>query len=103
MYAIVATGGKQYRVKEGMEIDVEKLHAAPGEEIALDTVLLLGQDDDVKVGTPYLENAKVTCEVLKHDRGDKVIIFKHKRRKDYRRKKGHRQDYTRLKVTAIQA
>ncbi|ACV69466.1 50S ribosomal protein L21 [Desulfohalobium retbaense] len=103
MYAIVATGGKQYRVKEGMEIDVEKLRAEPGDEIALDNVLLLGQDDDVKIGTPYLENAKVTCEVVKHDRGDKVIIFKHKRRKDYRRKTGHRQDYTRLKVTAIQS
>ena len=103
MYAIVATGGKQYRVKEGMEIDVEKLRAEPGDEIALDNVLLLGQDDDVKIGTPYLENAKVTCEVVKHDRGDKVIIFKKKRRKDYRRKTGHRQDYTRLKVTAIQS
>jgi large subunit ribosomal protein L21 len=102
MYAIVKTGGKQYRVQEGMEIDVEKINAPPGETVDLDSVMFLGLGDEVKIGTPYVQGAKVACEVVKHDRGEKVVVFKFKRRKDYRRKKGHRQDFTRLRVTAIQ-
>jgi large subunit ribosomal protein L21 len=103
MYAIVETGGKQYRIEEGVELKVEKLNAEPGNEIALDKVLMTGQDETINVGAPYLENATVTCEVIEHGRGKKVIIFKHKRRKDYRKKQGHRQDYTKLKVKSIQA
>jgi large subunit ribosomal protein L21 len=103
MYAIVETGGKQYRIEEGAELKVEKLDAEPGKEIDLDKVLMTGQDESINVGTPYLENAKVTCEVLEHGRGKKVIVFKHKRRKDYRKKQGHRQDYTKIKVKSIQA
>jgi large subunit ribosomal protein L21 len=103
MYAIVETGGKQYRIEEGAELNVEKLDVEAGNEIALDKVLMTGQDETVSVGTPYLENAKVTCEVMEHGRGKKIYIFKHKRRKDYRKKQGHRQDYTRLKVKSIQA
>ena len=103
MYAIVETGGKQYRIEEGAELVVEKLNAEPGKEIALDKVLMTGQEETISVGTPYLENAKVTCEILEHGRGKKVIIFKHKRRKDYRKKQGHRQDYTKIKVKSIQA
>ncbi|MFW6324121.1 MAG: 50S ribosomal protein L21 [Desulfovibrionales bacterium] len=103
MFAIVETGGKQYRVEEGQELKVEKLMADPGAELALEKVLLTGEGDDIQVGSPYLENAKVTCDVMEHGRGKKIIIFKHKRRKDYRRKQGHRQDFTKIRVKSIQA
>jgi large subunit ribosomal protein L21 len=103
MYAIVETGGKQYRIEEGVVFNVERLDAEPGNEIALDKVLMTGGDDAINVGKPYLDNAKVTCEVLEHGRGKKVVIFKHKRRKDYRKKQGHRQEFTRIKVKSIQA
>jgi large subunit ribosomal protein L21 len=102
MYAIVETGGKQYRVREGGMLHVEKLPGEPGDEVVLDKVLLLSDAGDVRVGTPYVE-ATVTCEVVEQDRGKKVIVFKHKKRKDYRKKAGHRQDYTALKVKSIQA
>lgn len=103
MFAIVETGGKQYRVREGDQLKVEKLGCEPGEEISLDRVICLGKGEDVQFGRPYLENAKVNCDVLEHGRAKKVVVFKHKRRKDYRRTQGHRQHFTRLKVKAIQA
>jgi large subunit ribosomal protein L21 len=102
MYAVVQTGGKQYRVHEGGEIRVETLPAEVGTDVVLDKVLMVNDDSQVRVGQPFLEG-RVTCEVVEHGRGDKVFVFKHKRRKDYRRRAGHRQDYTRLKVKNIEA
>ncbi|MFP4169283.1 MAG: 50S ribosomal protein L21 [Desulfonatronovibrionaceae bacterium] len=103
MFAIVETGGKQYKVREGDQLKVEKLSAEPGEEISLDRVICLGGDEEVQLGRPYVENAKVKCDVLEQSKDRKVLVFKHKRRKDYRRTRGHRQCFTRLKVKAIQA
>ncbi len=103
MYAIVATGGKQYRVKEGETLRVEKLFAEAGESVELDKVLLVGEGDDVKVGTPYLEGAKVTAKVTDHGRADKVKIIKFRRRKHSRKQMGHRQAYTEIQITNITA
>jgi large subunit ribosomal protein L21 len=102
MYAVVQTGGKQYRVQEGAEISVETLPAEVGSDVVLDKVLMVNQDGQVRVGRPFLDG-RVTCEVVEHGRGKKVFVFKHKRRKDYRRRAGHRQNYTRLKVKSIEA
>lgn len=102
MFAIIETGGKQFRVQEGNEIVVERLNAEPGSELAIDKVLMLG-GSDVTVGAPYVENAKVTCEVVEHGRGKKIVVFHKWRRNDSRKKQGHRQDFTKLKVKAIQA
>ena len=103
MFAIVETGGKQLRVQEGLTVRVSKLDAEAGSELSLDKVLMAGEGEDLKIGTPYVEGAKVTCQVVDHGRDKKIIVFKKKRRKDYRKKQGHRQDFTTLKVTAIQA
>lgn len=102
MYAIIETGGKQFRVEEGSKIFVEKLAADAGSEIAIDKVLMLG-GDKFAVGAPYVDNAKVTAEVVEHGRGEKVITFRKWRRNDSRKKQGHRQDYTALKIKAITA
>ncbi len=88
MYAIVETGGKQYKVTEGDIIRVEKLAAEAGEKVELDKVLVLGEGADIKVGTPYIEGAKVVGEVVENGKGQKVIIFKYKAKKDYRKKQG---------------
>ncbi len=103
MFAIIETGGKQYRVEEGLELDVELLNAEPGSELSIDKVLLVGNGAKTTVGTPYVNGAKVDCEVIKHGRGKKIIIFKLLAKKDSRKKQGHRQDYTQLKVKAITA
>jgi len=103
MYAIIATGGKQYRVEEGEKLRVEKLSAEVGEAVELDKVLLVGEGDDVKVGAPYLEGAKVTATVAANGRGDKVKIIKFNRRKHYRRQMGHRQSFTEIEITGISA
>lgn len=103
MYAIVETGGKQYRVEEGTKITVEKLLADAGAEVALEKVLLVDASGDLKVGAPYLDGAKVTCEVMEHVRGPKVVVFHKWRRNDSHKKTGHRQDYTTLKIKSIQA
>ncbi len=100
MYAIVESGGKQFRVEEGSEIKVDLLAAEPGSELEIDKVLLIG-GEDTQVGAPYVENAKVTCEVVEHGRGQKILVFKKWRRNDSRKSRGHRQDYTLLKVKAI--
>ncbi len=100
MYAIIETGGKQYRVEQDQVIRVERLQAEPGSEVTLDKVLVKG-GDSVEVGAPYLENAKVTCEVVDHGRGKKVVVFHKWRRNDSRKKQGHRQSYTTLKIKAI--
>ena len=101
MYAIVENSGKQYKVEEGKTLRVEKLPVEVGDEISLDKLLLVHGEDGVTVGSPYL-TGKVTCEVLEHGRGKKLIVFKHKKRKDYRKKAGHRQWYTTLKVKGIE-
>ena len=101
MYAVIETGGKQYRVSEGQSIKVEKLNADEGSSVDLDKVLLVANGDDIKVGAPYLDGGKVTAEVIAHDRHKKVRIIKFKRRKDYMRRQGHRQWFTQLKITGI--
>ena len=102
MYAVIKTGGKQYRVSEGERLRVEKLPGAVGEAIELDQVLMVG-GEKVAIGTPTLSGAKVSAEIIGQGRGKKVIVYKIKRRKSYRRKAGHRQPYTELKVTGISA
>ncbi len=101
MIAVVQTGGKQYKVSEGDEIQVEKLDAKVGESINLEQVLACGDGESTKVGAPFLEGCSVVCEVTEQFRGKKIIVFKKHRRKNYRRKNGHRQSLTRLKVTGI--
>ena len=101
MYAIIETGGKQYRVAEGDVITVEKLAVEDGTQVELDKVLLLRKDGDVKVGAPYIDGAKVLGEVVESGKGKKVIIFKYKAKKDYRKKQGHRQPYTMIKITSL--
>lgn len=99
--AIVKTGGKQYRVEPGARLRVEKLEGDVGSKIELDEVLLLGKGNDVKVGAPLISGAKVAATITAHGRSKKVIVYKFKRRKNYRRKQGHRQHYTELKVEDI--
>jgi len=101
MYAVVKTGGKQYRVSEGDQFKVEKLDAKVGAKLTLDHVLMIGHAEPVHVGTPLVSNASVDCEVLEQGRADKITVFKKKRRKRYRRKLGHRQPFTLLQVTSI--
>jgi large subunit ribosomal protein L21 len=100
MYAVIENGSKQYRVAEGDVIEVEKLSAEVGDKVQLDRILMVG-GDDVKVGTPIVEGAQVTATVEGHGRGDKVIVYKHK--KNYHKKQGHRQDFTRLRIDTITA
>jgi len=101
MYAIVETGGKQYRAEQGDVLEVEKLEGAVGATVTLDKVLLISGDKGVQIGTPTLAKAKVTGEVIAQDRHPKIIVFKKKRRKNYRRTNGHRQSFTKLKITGI--
>ena len=102
MYAVVATGGKQYRVSPGDRIEVEKLAGEVGQTIALDHVMMIGGEGQaVAVGTPRLDDAWVEAQIVAQKRGKKIIVFKHKRRKGYRRKQGHRQSLTALKITGI--
>ena len=99
MLAIIETGGKQYRVSEGEILNVEKLDATKGAEVVFDKVLML----DDKVGAPYVEGAKVVAKVEKQGRAKKIIVFKFRNKKNYRKKQGHRQSYTKLTVEAINA
>ncbi|HMA80832.1 MAG TPA: 50S ribosomal protein L21 [Candidatus Binatia bacterium] len=101
-YAVIRTGGKQYRVSEGDLVKIEKLTGEVGEKITLPEVLFVG-GDEVKIGAPLLANAKVSGEIVGQDRAKKVIVFKKKRRKSYSRQRGHRQYQTTLKITAIEA
>ncbi len=101
MYAIVETGGKQLRVAEGETVYVEKIDANEGETITFDNVLLLG-GDNLKVGNPTVAGAKVNAKVVKHGKQRKIIVFKYKPKKNYRRKQGHRQPYTKLEITSIE-
>jgi large subunit ribosomal protein L21 len=103
MYAVIATGGKQYRVSEGTVVRIEKLDAAEGADVEFDKVLLVGQGADVAIGAPYVAGARVTATIQAHGKGDKARIVKFRRRKHYLRQKGHRQQYTEVKVTGISA
>lgn len=100
MYAIIATGGKQYRVSQGDVIYVEKLDVAQNETVSFD-VLLVEQDGNVKIGKPTVEGAKVEGKVVAHGRGEKITVFKYKSKKNYRRKQGHRQPFTKVEITGI--
>jgi large subunit ribosomal protein L21 len=100
MYAVIKTGGKQYRVAEGQKLRVEKLAGAAGDKVTFDEVLLVGGDTP-KIGQPLVKGASVAAEIMAQDRGKKIVVFKFKRRKNYRRKNGHRQPYTELKITGI--
>jgi len=102
MYAVIESGGKQHRVTEGESLKLEKLDAATGDAIEFDRVLMIG-GDEVKVGAPLVEGAKVTAEVVDHGRHDKIKIVKFNRRKHYRRETGHRQWYTEVRITGISA
>ena len=101
MYAVIQTGGKQYRVSEGSTIKVEMLKAEQGASVELDKVLMIANGDDVKVGAPYVEGGKVTATVKAHGRGKKVQIIKFRRRKHHMKRQGHRQWFTELEVTGI--
>jgi large subunit ribosomal protein L21 len=101
MYALVKTGGKQYRVSKDDTILVERISADEGAEVILDNVVMLGDGDKVTIGTPRVEGAAVSATVMRQTRGPKIIIFRRKRRKNHRRTQGHRQDLTLLKINAI--
>ena len=103
MYAVIQTGGKQYRVAEGETLRVEKLPASPGEKLSFVPLLFADDGGNVQIGKPEVSGIKVEAEVLEQGRGKKIVVFKYKRRKSYRRKAGHRQPFTALKITAIKA
>jgi large subunit ribosomal protein L21 len=103
MYAVIKTGGKQYRVSAGEKLKVEQIPADIGQEIILDQVLMVGSGDAVKVGAPLVSGAKVTAKVVAHGRGEKVRIFKMRRRKHYQKRQGHRQNFTEIEISAINA
>ncbi len=103
MYAIIETGGKQFRVQEGDTLYIEKLHNEPGETVEIDRVLAVQKDDGLKLGSPVVEGATVQLKVVRHGRGKKIIVFKYKAKKNYRRKKGHRQSFTQVTVEKINA
>nr|WP_298250704.1 50S ribosomal protein L21 [uncultured Halomonas sp.] len=103
MYAVIKSGGKQYRVQEGQTLKLEKIEVPTGESIDFDEVLLVGSDDEVKVGAPLVDGAKVSAEIVAHGRGDKVNIIKFRRRKHSMKRQGHRQWFTEVKITGISA
>jgi len=103
MYAVIQTGGKQYKVEPGEELRVEKLDGKVGDEVYLDKVLLVSKGEKVSVGKPVLKNAKVVARITRQARGPKIVVFKYKRRKRYRKEQGHRQDFTGLKIIGIEA
>lgn len=103
MYAVIKTGGKQYKVEQGATLRVEKLEGDKGTKVSFDEVLLVANGDSIKVGAPVVTGAKVSGEIVAQEKGDKLIVFKFRRRKAYRRKNGHRQQYTAIKITDIRA
>ena len=103
MYAVFKTGGKQYRATTGDILKIEKIEAEKGATVELDQVLMVGEGADVKIGAPYLEGGKVTVTVLDHGRREKIKVIKFKRRKNYRRQMGHRQYFTQIEITGIDA
>lgn len=103
MFAVIKTGGKQYRVSQGDKLRVESLDASEGDAVSLDQVMMIGEGDNVTVGAPTVAGASVSAKVLTHGRGKKVDIVKFRRRKHYRRQMGHRQNYTEVEITGIQS
>jgi large subunit ribosomal protein L21 len=103
MYAVIQTGGKQYKVKSGDTLVVEKLDGAAGDPVEFDQVLLLADEETVAVGKPLVDGARVTGQIVEQGRGEKLIVYKFKRRKDYRRKNGHRQSYTAVRIRDVVA
>lgn len=103
MYAVIETGGKQYRVQEGDVIFVEKLPQNPDETVEFDRVLLVGKEGEVKVGNPFVPGARVTAKVLEQGKGPKILVFKYKAKSNYRRRYGHRQPFTKVQIEGIQA
>ena len=102
MFAVIKTGGKQYLVSTGEKIKIEKIDTEEGKEVVFDEVLLLGKDEkDVKIGNPFVKGARVKAKVLKQDRAKKIIIFKYKPKKRYKKKQGHRQPYTEVEILKI--
>lgn len=101
MYAVIKTGGKQYRVAPGAELKVESLVGEAGSTISFSEVLMVGEGEAIKIGAPFVIGASVTAEVIKHGRGDKIRIIKHRRRKHYHKEQGHRQNFTAVKITEI--
>ncbi|MEA3436229.1 MAG: 50S ribosomal protein L21 [Thermodesulfobacteriota bacterium] len=101
MYAIVDSGGKQYKVKEGEVLKVEKLAGKVGDSVSFDRILMFSDGDNVNIGTPLLEDAAVSGHIVEQGKAKKIIVFKYKRRKRYRRKRGHRQQFTAVKVDSI--
>jgi large subunit ribosomal protein L21 len=101
MFAIVTIAGQQFKVEEGQELFVHQLDASEGDQLSFDQVHLVDNDGSVRIGTPTVNSAKVSATVLGHVKGDKVIVFKKKRRKGYRRKNGHRQRFTQIKIDSI--
>ncbi len=103
MYAVVATGGKQYKVQEGDILRIEKLTGEVGDEVAFDQVLLVGEGENVRIGQPVIDGASVRASIVEQGKSKKILVFKFKRRKRYRRKQGHRQQFTAIKINAIEA
>lgn len=103
MYAIIVTGGKQYKVAEGDTLFIEKLDVNEGDTVTFDQVLAVAKDDEMVIGSPVVEGAKVTASVLKNGKAKKVIIYKYKSKKGYHKKQGHRQPYTKVQISAIEA
>ena len=103
MYAVIQTGGKQYRVAPGEEVKVEKLPGNTGDSVVFEKVMLTSDGENVDLGKPFIETAKVVGRISRHGRDKKIVVFKYKRRKGYRKKKGHRQDFTIVKVDDIES
>ena len=103
MYAIIRTGGKQYRVSEGDVLNIETLNVEEGQEVVFDDVLTVVNDGDVKVGNPTVAGAKVTAKVAKQGKADKIFVFKYRAKSNYRKRQGHRQPYTQVEITSIEA
>lgn len=103
MYAVIKTGGKQYQVGPGDEIRVEKLPGGAGDTVEFDQVLLTSDGENIQIGRPYLDSSKVVGRITRQARNRKIIVFKYKRRKGYRRKRGHRQDFTQVRIEDIEA
>ena len=101
MYAVIKTGGKQYKVSEGDTLDIEKIDGEKGNEVVFEEILMISREGEIKVGTPYVIGAKVTGEIVAQTKGSKIKVFKMKRRKDYRKKTGHRQKLTGMKIKEI--
>ena len=103
MYAVIRTGGKQYRVSAGQSLRVEKLDAEAGAEVVISDVLMVGQGDEIKIGAPLVSGAAVKATILSQGKGDKIRIFKMRRRKHYQKRQGHRQNFTEIRISAVNA